>query len=79
MATQTVRVTASTRERLRRLTARTGMSTAEVLEDLTRRAEEEEKLDQFNAYFTDPVAAREYHRSETEAWQGTLNDGLDAL
>jgi NAD(P)H-dependent FMN reductase len=79
MATTTVRVTTATRERLRWLTARAGMTTAELLEELTARAEDELMLADFNAFFADPDAARDYHASEIEALAGTLADALQDL
>lgn len=79
MATTTVRVTTATRERLQRLTARTGKTTADLLDELTARAEDDALIAEFNAFFADPAAARGYHETETEALQGTLADGLKDL
>lgn len=74
--TTTVRVTTATRERLRRLTALTGKTSADLLDELTARAEEDALIAQFNAFFADEAAARRYHRMETEAFERVLADGL---
>lgn len=79
MATTTVRVNTTTSERLRRLTAATGKTTAALLDELTARAEEDALLEQFNAFFADAAAGRGYHEAETEALEDTLADGLKDL
>jgi hypothetical protein len=79
-ATTTVRVTAETRERLARLAKAGGVTTAELLDELARRAEEDAVLDGMNAHYeelrADPVAW-EQHAGERELWDATLADGLD--
>jgi hypothetical protein len=81
-ATATVRVTPETRERLRRLSHDRGLSTPELLETLTRRAEEDQLLANHDAaigrIMADPRSASSY-RAETTAWDGTLEDGLSGL
>jgi hypothetical protein len=81
-ATATVRVTQETRERLRRLGHDRGLSTPELLEALTRRAEEDQLLADHEAAISrimaDPKSASSY-RAELSAWDGTLEDGLSDL
>jgi hypothetical protein len=81
-ATATVRVTPDTRERLHRLGAQRGLRTPEVIEQLARRAEEDQLLAEHGTamarIMADPKAAAEY-RAEIRAWDGTLQDGLEGL
>lgn len=81
-ATTTVRVHATTRDALSRLTAQRGVSTADLLAELVERREGDEILEQMNAAFArqrnDPDAwARE--QAERKAWEATLIDGLAEL
>ncbi len=81
-ATATVRVTTETRERLKRLGHDRGLSTPELLETLTRRAEEDQLLADHEAAISrimaNPKSASSY-RAELSAWDGTLQDGLSDL
>lgn len=81
-ATATVRVTPETRERLKRLGHDRGLSTPELLEALTRRAEEDKLLAEHDAAISrimvDPRSASSY-KAELSAWDGTLEDGLSDL
>ncbi|MGH2834848.1 MAG: hypothetical protein ACRDK4_00825 [Solirubrobacteraceae bacterium] len=81
-ATATVRVTPQTRERLKRLSRDRGLSTPELLERLTRRAEDDQLLADHTAaigrVMGDPEQAKSY-RAEMSDWDETLLDGLDEL
>jgi predicted DNA-binding protein len=81
-ATTTVRVTPQTRERLKRLSQDRGLSTPDLLEALTRRAEDDQLLADHNAaierVMNDPKSASSYI-AELSAWDGTLQDGLSDL
>lgn len=78
-ATATVRVTPQTRDRLKRLSHDRGLSTPDLLEALTRRAEDDQLLADHDAaierVMDDPKRASSY-RAELSAWDGTLKDGL---
>src|SRR5205085_8258889 len=78
--TTTVRVRPATRERLARLGARRGMSTADLLDALAKRAEEDDLVRSLNEDFArlreDPEAWEEY-LLETEVWDRTSSDGID--
>jgi predicted DNA-binding protein len=79
-ASTTVRVSRETRERLARLAKASGLTTAELIAELTRRAEEDTLLDRMNAHYQalheDPEAW-EAHVDERERWDATLLDGLE--
>ena len=79
-ASTTVRVSPATRERLARLSARRGLSTPDLIEELAGRAEEDALLEAMNAHYAelraDPEAWAEHVR-EREGWDATLLDGLD--
>lgn len=81
-ATATVRVTPETRERLKRLGEERKLSTPELLDALTRRAEEDQLLaDHEHAMrqiMADPERAESY-RAELRAWDDALLDGLAKL
>jgi hypothetical protein len=78
--TVTVRAYPETREAIKRLAEKTGLSAADVLAMLVRRAEEDELLggmnDDFAALRSNPSAWAEY-RAELEQWDSTLLDGLE--
>ncbi len=82
MATTTVRVTESTRNALTRLSRERGISTAELLDELVSRREQDELLEQMNDAYArqrqDP-AAWEAERDERGAWERALLDGLTDL
>jgi hypothetical protein len=75
-------VTPETRERLRRLGKMRKLSTPELLDALTREAEDDQLLAEHEAamrgIMTDPHRAASY-RAELGAWDGTLLDGLRDL
>jgi hypothetical protein len=79
-ASTTVRVTPETREQLARLGKAWGLSTADLIAELARRAEEDTLLDRMNEHFQalreDPQAW-EAHVREREGWEATLLDGLE--
>jgi hypothetical protein len=82
MATTTVRVNESTRDVLTRLSRERGISTAELLDELVSRREQDALLEQMNDAYArqreDP-AAWEAERDERDAWERTLLDGLTQL
>ncbi|MGH2804844.1 MAG: hypothetical protein ACRDL4_17650 [Thermoleophilaceae bacterium] len=77
METTTVRVRRDTRDRLASLGKRRGLSTADLLDELARRAEQDELLVALNEDFAslrrDPEAWQE-HRAETATWDRTSGD-----
>jgi hypothetical protein len=81
-ATVTVRVTPETRERLRRLSQKRKLSAPELLDVLTRRAEDDQLLAEHESairgIMSDPGQAQSY-RTELSAWEATLLDGLENL
>lgn len=82
MATTTVRVTERTRDALARLSRGRGVSTAEYLDELVSRREQDELLERMNEAYAsqrdDPIAwAAE--RDQREAWDRSLLDGLGDL
>lgn len=82
MATTTVRVNESTRDALTRLSRERGVSTAEFLDELVSRREQDELLEQMNdayAHQRQDPDAWEAERSERGAWEQTLLDGLSEL
>jgi hypothetical protein len=82
MATTTVRVNESTRDVLTRLSRERGISTAELLDELVSRREQDALLEQMNDAYArqreDP-ASWEAERDERDAWERTLLDGLTQL
>lgn len=82
MATTTVRVNERTREILTRLSRERGISTAELLDELVTRQEQDELLELMNDAYArqreDPMAWQA-ERSERDAWEQTLLDGLVQL
>lgn len=81
-ATTTIRVRPEVRERLKRLSRSHGLSTPDFLESLVRRAEDDQLLAEHEAaldrVMADPKRPTSY-RSELNAWDGTLRDGLKDL
>jgi hypothetical protein len=81
-ATATVRVTPETRDRLKRLGDERKLSTPELLDALTQRAEEDQLLSDheyaMRRTMADPDRAESY-RSELSAWDDALLDGLATL
>jgi len=79
-ATATVRVSLETRDRLKRLGHDRGLSTPELLDALTLRAEEDQLIANheiaMRRVMADPEQADSY-RAELSAWDGTLLDGLN--
>lgn len=79
-ASTTVRVTPETREQLARLAKAWGLTTAELIAELARRAEEDTLLDRMNAHYQtlqeDP-GEWQAHVRERELWESTLLDGLE--
>ncbi|MFN8149815.1 MAG: hypothetical protein U0R24_01645 [Solirubrobacterales bacterium] len=82
MATTTVRVNAHTRDALTRLSRERGISTAELVDELVARREQDELLERMNDAYAlqrqDP-AAWEAEQHERGAWETTLLDGLTDL
>jgi hypothetical protein len=81
-ATATVRVTPETRERLKRLGDERKLSTPELLDALTQKAEEDQLLADHESVMrqvmADPERAESY-RAELSAWDDALLDGLAKL
>lgn len=81
-ATATVRVTPETRERLKRLGRERKQTTPELLDALTRQAEDDQLLADHEAamrkIMADPGSAAAY-RDELSVWDDTLLDGLREL
>jgi hypothetical protein len=81
-ASATVRVTPETRERLRRLGATRKLSTPELLDALTREAEDDQLLADHEAtmrsLMADPEQASSY-RAELSVWDDALLDRLSGL
>jgi hypothetical protein len=78
-ATATVRVTPETRERLKRLSHDRGLSTPELLDRLTQRAEEDQMLADHTIAIAQVMAEPEsaaLYRAELSDWDDTLLDGL---
>lgn len=81
-ATATVRVTPETRERLKRLGDERKLSTPELLDALTRRAEEDQMLSDHESAMRQIMAdtdRAESYRAELSAWDDALLDGLAKL
>jgi hypothetical protein len=81
-ATATVRVTPETRERLRRLGEERKMSTPDLLDALTRAAEDDQLLADHEAAMRRVMADAERaasYRAELSDWDSTLLDGLSEL
>jgi predicted transcriptional regulator len=82
MASTTVRVSAETRDLLRKLAAATGEPLQRVLERAVEHYRREQFYAEFNAAFerlrSDPAAWEDYLAEQTEM-EGTLADGLDDL
>ena len=80
-ASTTIRVRPHTREAIARLSRQRGVSTAALLDAIVSREQDEELLAGMNEDFRrlrhDPAATEEM-RSEREAWDRTLLDGLSA-
>jgi hypothetical protein len=78
-ASTTIRVRPTTRDRLARIGKQRGISTADLLDDLARRAEDEDLVAGLNEDFVklrrDPEAWRE-HLAETALWDQTSSDRL---
>jgi hypothetical protein len=75
----TIRAYPETREALRRLAESSGLSGAELLAVLVRRAEDDALLDGMNRDFAalrGDRAAWLAYRAELEEWDATLLDGL---
>ena len=81
-ATTTVRVHPETRLALARLSAKRGLTTADLLAELVERREQDELLEQMNESYerqlSDPTA-KQAERAERELWEKTLPDGLNEL
>jgi hypothetical protein len=75
METTTLRVRASTRDRLVAIGRRRGLSMPDLLDDLADRAEGDALLEAANEHF---AAEREHHRAHVEAWDATAGDALGA-
>lgn len=78
-ATTTVRVAEATRDRLNRLAEERGVTVSEVLDDLTRREEEDVLLGQMNAHYEELRSVPEawdIHKAEVALWDTTAGDGL---
>lgn len=78
-ASATVRIRPETRDRLKRLGRKRGLSTPDLLDALVLDAEDDQILAAHEAamerVMADPRQAASY-RAEVEAWDGTLLDGL---
>ena len=81
-ASATVRIRPETRDRLKRLSRKRGISTPDLLDALVLDAEDDQLLAAHEAaterVMADPQQAASY-RAEVEAWDGTLLDGLEGL
>lgn len=78
-ATTTVRVAEATRERLNRLADERGQTVPEVLDQLTRREEEDALFAQMNAHYEELQRDSEAwgaHKAEVALWDTTAGDGL---
>jgi hypothetical protein len=77
----TIRVTPATRDRLNRLSAKRGITTGELVDELASEAESRSLLDAMAAHYeelqADPDEAAR-HRDELRAWDGTAADGLQS-
>ena len=73
MGTTTVRVRATTRDRLARIGERRGLTTPDLLDQLVSRAEEEDLLAAANDHF---ASTREERAAEIASWDATSADGL---
>lgn len=75
--TTTVRVSVDTRDRLRRLSERRGVSTGAILDELAAQAEEQ---DEVRAWAEDlrslPVDQRRAYEAELADWDAVAGDGL---
>lgn len=73
-------MTPETREQLARSGKAWGLTTAELIAELARRAEEDALLDRMNAHYgtlrADP-GAWEAHVRERDRWEATVLDGLE--
>jgi hypothetical protein len=81
MATITIRVPQQTHERILRLAAsRKNANIGDIVDEATRRLEDDDWFEAFNASFAalraDPVASADYD-AEVAAWDVTLADGLE--
>ncbi len=80
--TTTVRVYPGTRDALSRLSARRGVSTADLLAELVERREQDDILDRMNEAFAhqrgDPDAWQD-EKAERDVWEATLIDGFADL
>ena len=79
MKTGMVRANLRTLEKLRRLRAGSGESTADLLETAVDLLERDRFLDSANDAFArvrDDPAARRAEEDERALWEGTLGDGL---
>ncbi len=78
-ASATVRIRPETRDRLKRLSRKRGLSTPDLLDALILDAEDDQILAAHEAamerVMADPQQAASY-LAEVEAWDGTLLDGL---
>lgn len=77
----TIRVRSDTRERLTRLGRERGLTTPQLVDLLSRRAEEDQILAEhgnaIERVMADPAQAASY-RAELSAWDAALGDGLDS-
>ena len=73
MATTTVRVRSTTRDRLARIGERRGLTTPDLLDQLATRAEEEDLLASANEHF---ATTRDERGDEIAAWDLTSGDSL---
>jgi predicted DNA-binding protein len=80
MATTTIRIPQQTHQRLRDLAEKRGRSIGEVVDEATRKLEDDDFWKEVNDAYArlraDPIASAEYD-AEITLFEGTLMDGLE--
>lgn len=75
--TTTVRVSVATRDRLRRLSQRRGVSTVAMLDELAAREEEQDEVHAWAQDLRDlPVDQLQAYQDELADWDAVTGDGL---
>jgi predicted DNA-binding protein len=75
--TTTVRVSVDTRDRLRRLSKRRGVSTGKVLDELAAQAEEQVEVQEWAEGLRSlPAEQRRAYQDELADWDAVAGDGL---
>jgi predicted DNA-binding protein len=82
MTTTTIRIPQQTHQRLRDLAEKRGRTIGEVVDEATRKLEDDDFWQEVNAAYArlraDPIASAEYD-AEVALFEGTLLDGLEEL